>query len=52
MIRVQPVPEPADFQEKAAIPGRAWLATHPDATRPEDYWSHFRNELDDGFKKR
>lgn len=49
MIPVLPVPEPHDFDEKARQPGNQWLIDHPDANRPRDYWSPFRNLLAEGF---
>lgn len=50
MIPCLPVPEPPDFDEKARQPGNAWLASHPNASRPRDYWSPFRGLLAEGFK--
>ena len=50
MIRFEPVAEPADFQEKARTSGVAWLADHPDAERPKDYWTPFKAALARGFR--
>jgi hypothetical protein len=53
MIRVQPVPEPAQFDSKVRQPGNAWLAQINDTTvRPKDLWSHFLSDLADGFGNR
>ncbi|MEP7125266.1 MAG: hypothetical protein ABJE95_30325 [Byssovorax sp.] len=52
MIPVAPVPEPASFDETARRPGNAWVAEHPGARRPRDYWSRFRGILADGFANR
>lgn len=52
MIPVPPVPEPPDFEQKARIPGQAWLAANPDKKRPHDYWSAFRPPLENGFGRR
>ena len=50
VIRFEPVPEPAEFHERARVPGTAWLANHPDAKRPRDYWSPFKGALAEGFR--
>jgi hypothetical protein len=52
VIPVAPVPEPADFDERARKPGIAWLADHPGAARPRDLWSPFRAALAEGFAHR
>lgn len=52
MIPCLPVPEPPDFDEKARQPGNEWLASHPDSSRPRDFWSPFRNKLAEGFNFR
>lgn len=52
MIPVARVGEPPDFDLRARQPGNAWLATHPDAKRPRDYWSAFRADLAHGFGHR
>lgn len=49
MIRFERVPEPADFAGKAKTADEAWLAAHPDADRPKDYWTPFKGALADGF---
>lgn len=51
MIRVPRVAEPAAFDSEARQPGKAWLAAHPEAKRPRDFWSPFKNELSDGFRQ-
>lgn len=50
MLRVQPVPEPVAFDHDARQPGKAWLLAHPQASRPRDFWSSFKNDLRDGFR--
>ncbi len=50
MIGFEPVPEPVDFQDRGRAPGTAWLAAHPDARRPRDYWTPFRGALASGFR--
>lgn len=50
MIHFKPVPEPADFHDRARTPGTAWLAAHPKATRPRDYWTPFKGALASGFR--
>lgn len=50
MIRFEPVDEPEDFDERARVPGTAWLAANPDARRPKDYWTPFKGALARGFK--
>ena len=50
MIRCEPVPEPEKFQERAKVPANAWLAAHPDAKRPKDFWSPFKQVLAQGFR--
>ena len=50
MIRFEPVPEPADFDQKAKKPGKAWLAANPGSKRPKDFWTHFKGKLADGFR--
>ena len=51
MIRFGHVPEPAGFAGKAMRHGAKWLADHPSAKRPHDYWSEFKPALADGFKQ-
>ena len=50
MIRFERVPEPAEFDRRARVPGNAWLDEHPGATRPKDYWTPFKGALADGFQ--
>ena len=45
MIRFARVPEPEDFDERAKAPGTLWLAAHPDAGRPKDFWTPFKGAL-------
>lgn len=52
MIPVAPVPEPADFDERARRPGEAWRARNTEAPRLRDYWSPFRAALAEGFANR
>jgi len=49
MIHFDPVDEPNAFHNKAEVPGQQWLAEHPNAQRPKDYWSQFKGELAEGF---
>ncbi|QTA78699.1 Uncharacterized protein dnl_09290 [Desulfonema limicola] len=49
MIRFERVPEPAEFDEQARMPGLQWLESHPSAKRPRDYWNRFKTELAEGF---
>ena len=50
MIRFARVPEPADFDKSAKAPGTRWLAAHPDAERPKDFWTPFKGVLAQGFR--
>ena len=50
MIRFARVPEPEDFDERAKAPGTRWLAAHPDAKRPKDFWTPFKGALAQGFR--
>ena len=50
MIPLTPVPEPADFDEKARKPGQEWLLANPTAERPRDFWGPFREALAEGVK--
>lgn len=49
MIRFEPIHKPSTFAAKAEVPGHKWLAEHPDAERPKDYWTPFKPALADGF---
>ena len=49
---VSPIPEPANFDADCRQRGRQWLAGHPDADRPRDFWSSFRDDLREGFQRR
>ena len=50
MIRFVRVPEPADFDEKARVPGNKWLAVHSGSERPRDLWTPFKGRLAQGFR--
>ena len=50
MIRFEQVPEPAEFDRRARVPGNAWLAAHPGDRRPKVYWTPFKGALADGFR--
>ena len=50
MIHVDRVQEPPDFDKQARQPGRKWMAEHPEADRPRDYWSPFKPALAAGFR--
>ena len=50
MIRFERVPEPADFDQRARVPGNAWLAAHPGDGRPKDFWTPFKGTLAQGFR--
>ncbi|MBM7112640.1 hypothetical protein [Archangium primigenium] len=52
MIPVGRVPEPPGFHDKVRQPGRQWLLRHPQAERPRDLWSPFREKLAEGFGHR
>lgn len=49
MIRFAPVIQPDEFEARVERRGAVWLASHPEAKRPEDYWSEFKPALADGF---
>jgi hypothetical protein len=51
MIPVRPVRKPRGFDKKVKVPGNAWLAAHPGAKRPKDYWSPYLPYLEHGFRK-
>lgn len=51
MIRVNPPPEPPDFDVKVRQPGNAWLAKNPDPKKePYNYWSRCKSQLANGFQ--
>ncbi len=50
MIRFERIPEPADFAERCTAPGDAWLADHPYADRPRDYWTPYKRALVCGIR--
>lgn len=57
MIRVPPVPEPAEWAEKGQKAGEAWLADRPAGERPKGfrphpYWRAFASNLAAGFGER
>lgn len=49
MIHFKQPPEPPDFDQRCRKPGNQWLASHPAANRPKDYWTLFKKPLADGF---
>jgi hypothetical protein len=51
VIPVQRVPEPVRFDSEARQPGNAWLAANPDAKRPKDFWTPFKEVLCEGFRR-
>ncbi len=52
MIRVERVPEPADFQSRVRERGSAWIEQHPGNADYPAYWTEFRAELAEGFANR
>jgi hypothetical protein len=50
LIRFEQPPKPERFHAGVEVPGARWLADHPDAKRPYDYWTAFKSELADGFR--
>lgn len=49
MIPVPVVPKPLDFDANVKVPGQAWLAQNPGATRPTPLWNSYTSNLADGF---
>ena len=49
MIHFERVPEPADFDQRARVPGNQWLAAHPGDKRPKNFWTPFEPALAQGF---
>lgn len=49
MIPVPTPPKPANFDGEVLIPGEAWLAANPNATRPRPFWDKYRVELETAF---
>jgi hypothetical protein len=47
-----PITEPEMFDLLCRQKGLDWLAEHPEAKRPADYWSRFRLALAEGFSNR
>ena len=45
MIPVTPPPEPASFDRRCRRPGADWLAANPNARRPKDFWTPFKEDL-------
>ena len=43
--------EPPTFDRQCRIPGRKWLAEHPDYERPQDYWTAFEPDLRRAFNE-
>ena len=50
VIRFPRVEKPEGFAARVEERGARWLAVHPDAKRPHDYWSEFRPALATGFR--
>jgi hypothetical protein len=48
VIRFEPSPKPAGFEECVERRGAQWLASHPNG-RPPAYWLEFRPQLADAF---
>lgn len=51
MIRVTPVAEPPAFDRDVRQRGNAWLAANPGAKKAKDFWSPFKSDLCDGFRR-
>jgi hypothetical protein len=49
---LNPIPVPAEFEQRCRQAGNTWLIAHPSEARPRDYWSPFRHALADGFGNR
>jgi len=49
MIHFEQSQEPPEFDERCRQRGNQWLAEHPNAARPKDYWTEFKPQLADGF---
>ena len=52
MIPVESPAKPIGFVERVEQRGAAWLSAHPNAKRPLDYWSEFKDALAEGFGQR
>lgn len=49
MIHFDKTNEPVNFDADVRRPGLNWLAKHPHAGRPKDYWNEVKFELADAF---
>lgn len=49
MIPVPQIDEPGGFDDDVRTPGTRWLVGHPDAKRPDPFWSQYLIELRTGF---
>ena len=49
MIHVEPVEEPANFEEMVSIPGNNWLAGNPNGNDFPDHWQHCFPYLAEAF---
>ena len=52
MIRVEPLPEPLNFEADVRSPGNEWLRNNPGAKRPPALWLKYISDLADGFRDR
>lgn len=50
MIHFERPQEPPEFEARCRQRGNQWLAKHPNAVRPKDYWTEFKPQLADGFQ--
>lgn len=51
MIRQSPADEPKSFDARCRKRGKAWLQNQAnESSRPRDYWSEFRPDLEKAFK--
>jgi hypothetical protein len=50
MIPFERTPEPETFEQRCHQRGLSWLASHPEAERPYDYWSEFKPQLAQAFR--
>ncbi len=51
MLRFEESSEPKEFDQRARKPGLGWLERNPPPKRPRDYWTAFKPELADSFRK-
>lgn len=54
MIRVEPVEEPTEFEQRTRAPGRAWLAAkdYVHRSRPQSFWGWCQEPLREAFHER